>query len=387
MTYVNENKYFKDTINEELGKLGYKELVDENSSNNIYFCDIDYNNRKDQNYEKCQIVNQLENVNPLGNKKDQYNIHMDYFKERPEYMPYTMSFRKDKLKEVDKLLGQFNKAYIVKPENDSFRNGCGIVRNREELRNHLDEFEMYDDWIIQDYIDDPLLINNRKFHFRIYVIYIQSSEWQAAYLSRVGFIYTANKPFQKGTFDLDVVLSGESSPSNVYYVPEDFHKNFGKDKWDNLVLPQIVKITRETLMSTIDRLKCPNSKQKCFKILGYDILINKDYQLYLAEINARGVTYKYPNEQFLDSFYRNILKLVLPREPLNNAELKDQNLPYERILYKKNGALTEHFANPDSVVDESKIDNNIKFNNFYWKLVYPFMILVFVLILIQLFVK
>jgi len=383
MSFINDNHYFKDSISAQLKGMGYRELTKDDGSNKIYYCDVNYNDRKNPTFNKCEIVNQLENVNPLGNKKEQYELHMKYYKKRPEYLPFTMSFSRENLDDISSLFINNPKdgplVYIVKPENDSFRNGVGLVKSKMELIAHLDEFDMYDDWIIQDYIGNPLLLNGKKFHFRIYVIYVQTKDYQVAYLSRVGFIYTANKEFMEDTFDPDIVLSGESTPKNVFYVPEDFQKNFGKSKWDDVVLPQIVKITRETLTSVLDLLKCPRGNQKCFKILGYDILIDNDYRCYLAEINARGVTYKYPNQQFLDTFYKNILKLVLPNEPLSNKELKMKGIPYERILYKRGGEIMENFGNQG----DKKLDKVARFNNFYMKLIFPFLGLVLLLLIIQ----
>lgn len=383
MSFINDNHYFKDSISAQLKGMGYRELTKDDGSNKIYYCDVNYNDRKNPTFNKCEIVNQLENVNPLGNKKDQYELHMKYYKKRPEYLPFTMSFSRENLDDISSLFINNPKdgplVYIVKPENDSFRNGVGLVKSKMELIAHLDEFDMYDDWIIQDYIGNPLLLNGKKFHFRIYVIYVQTKDYQVAYLSRVGFIYTANKEFMEDTFDPDIVLSGESTPKNVFYVPEDFQKNFGKSKWDDVVLPQIVKITRETLTSVLDLLKCPRENQKCFKILGYDILIDNDYKCYLAEINARGVTYKYPNQQFLDTFYKNILKLVLPNEPLSNKDLKMKGIPYERILYKRGGEIMENFGNQG----DKKLDKVARFNNFYMKLIFPFLGLVLLLLIIQ----
>lgn len=388
MSFINNNKYFKESISETLKKMGYSELVNDEQKDKIFYCDVDYNKRTNPTYQKCEIVNQLENVNPLGNKKQQYDLHLKYYKTRPEYIPFTLAFNRDSLDNLNPLFDENNKKiYILKPENDSFRNGCGLVESKEQLIEHLEDYDIYDDWIIQDYIDDPLLLNNKKFHFRIYVIYIQSKDFQAAYLCRNGFIYTANKEFEKGTFDNDVVLSGESSPANVFYVPEDFQKHFGKKVWDDVVHPQIVKMTRETLKSVLELLKCPLDSQKCFKILGYDILIDKDYKCYLAEINARGVTYKYPNQKFLDTFYKNILKLVLAKEPLTNKELKAENIPYERILFKKDGVVTEGFSGLIRYTPQNELDKNINFNNFYWKILYPFLFIVLILILVQVHLK
>lgn len=396
MSFINNNKYFHDSINEELSKKGFIELQDINNKDKIFFCDVSYPDRNNPSYMKCQIVNQLKDVNPLGNKKDQYNNHLKYYKKRPDYLPFTLAFNRNTMDEIATLFKgnprDSPQVYIVKPENDSFRNGVGIVRNKLELMAHMDNFYMYDDWIIQDYIDDPLLIHNRKFHMRIYVIYIQTKDYQCAYLSDVGFIYTSNKDFTKETFENDVVLSGESTPKNVYYIPDDFYRNFSKKTYDEVVKPQIVKITRETLMATLDLLKCPQEEQKCFKIMGYDILINNEYKCFLAEINVRGVTYKYPNKKFLDSFYRNILKLILPESPPSNKELSEKNVPFERILYNRNGVISENFSNNNLGMfrfseDQLSSKRIKKFNDYYMKLVFPFLVFILILLVVHVHLK
>ena len=379
MSFINNNPYFHSLITDELKKSGLQELDDPSSSDKIFYCDISYGNRNHPNYSKCEIVNQLQNVNPLGNKKDQYNIHLNYYKTRPDYIPLTISFNRNSLEELKQLFVSNPRddppVYIVKPENSLSRTGVGVVRNYLELMSHLDHYSDYQEWIIQDYIDNPLLFNNKKFHFRIYVIYVQTENSTTAYLSKNGFIYTANKEFETDTFDPNIVLSGENSKNNVFYIPEDFTRSFGKQVWDNMVFPQIVKITRETIRSTVEHLKCPAKKQKCFKILGYDILINKDFKCFLAEINARNVSYKYPNQKFKDTFYKNILKIVLAKTSLSTPELIKAKLPYERIFFKNDGTIIEGFNN---------FKSQKTFYNYYRNIFFPFLMLILIFVVFQL---
>jgi hypothetical protein len=379
MSFINNNPYFHSLITDELKKSGLQELDDPLSSDKIFYCDISYGNRNHPNYSKCEIVNQLQDVNPLGNKKDQYNIHLNYYKTRPDYIPLTISFNRNSLEELKQLFVSNPRedppVYIVKPENSLSRTGVGVVRNYLELMSHLDHYSDYQEWIIQDYIDNPLLFNNKKFHFRIYVIYVQTENSTTAYLSKNGFIYTANKEFETDTFDPNIVLSGENSKNNVFYIPEDFTRSFGKQVWDNMVYPQIVKIARETLRSTVEHLKCPAKKQKCFKILGYDILINNDFNCFLAEINARNVSYKYPNQKFKDTFYKNILKLVLAKKSLSTPELIKSKLPYERIFFKNDGTIIEGFNN---------FKTQKTFYNYYRNIFFPFLMLILIFVVFQL---
>ena len=379
MSFINNNPYFHSLISDELKKSGLQELDDPSSSDKIFYCDISYGNRNHPNYSKCEIVNQLQDVNPLGNKKEQYNIHLNYYKTRPDYIPLTISFNRNSLEELKQLFVSNPRedppVYIVKPENSLSRTGVGVVRNYLELMSHLDHYSDYQEWIIQDYIDNPLLFNNKKFHFRIYVIYVQTENSTTAYLSKNGFIYTANKEFESDTFDPNIVLSGENSKNNVFYIPEDFTRSFGKQVWETIVVPQIVKITRETIRSTVEHLKCPAKKQKCFKILGYDILINKDFKCFLAEINARNVSYKYPNQKFKDTFYKNILKLVLEKKSLSTPELIKAKLPYERIFFKNDGTIIEGFNN---------IKTQKTFYNYYRNIFFPFLMLILIFVVFQL---
>jgi hypothetical protein len=209
------------------------------------------------------------------------------------------------------------------------------------------------------------------------VVYLQTSEYQAAYLGKKGFIYTANKQFRPDTIDGDVVLSGENAEENVFYTPEDFVDKFGKNVWDNKIVPQFVKIARETMRSALEHLQCPALQQKCFKILGYDILIDKDYKCYLAEINARNVSYKYPNEEFRESFYKNILKLVRSNTSLSNQELRKQDIPYERILFQNDGNVIEGFNGEIKVYEPIQPTT---FNPFFWKFIFPFILVVLIIL-------
>lgn len=381
MTFINKNPYFPQLISDELKKAGMKEIGDdETDSKKIYYCDISYGKRNHADYKKCEIVNQLQDVNILGNKKVQYDNHINYYKTRPVYIPMTASFTRDNIDTIQNLF-QGNKKFIIKPENGLSRSGVCIVRNHLELIQHLGNQNKYNDWIIQEYIDNPLLFQDKKFHFRVYIIYIQTSEFQAAYIGKKGFIYTANKPFIPDTIENDVVLSGENAKENVFYTPEDFIKEYGKQVWDNKIFPQFIKITRETIKSTLDHLKCPAFKQKCFKILGYDILINRDFTCYLAEINARNVSYKYPNQLFKDSFYSNILKLVLSNKSLSNQELLKIGLPYERILFQNDGNIIEGFN--DIIKTRQQIQPN-QFFIFFWRFMFPLIIIVLIILTFQL---
>jgi hypothetical protein len=111
--------------------------------------------------------------------------------------------------------------------------------------------------------------------------------------------------------------------------------------------------------------------------LGYDILIDKDFKCYLAEINARNVSYKYPNEEFRKSFYTNILKLVRSNNSLSTQELRAQGIPYERILFKNDNNIIEGFNGEIKVYEQIQPTT---FNPFFWKFIFPFILVVLIIL-------
>ena len=107
--------------------------------------------------------------------------------------------------------------------------------------------------------------------------------------------------------------------------------------------------------------------------MGYDILVDKNFKCYLAEINARNVSYKYPNEEFRESFYKNILKLVRSNTSLSNQELREQGIPYERILFQNDGNIIEGFNGDIKVYQQIQPTT---FNPFFWRYIFPFILIV-----------
>ena len=353
-SYVFKNYYFSDQIREILEDKGINELKNQDDKK-LFYCDVNYGNRKNPLYSKCLIINQLENVNNLGNKSNQYNNFVKHYGERKNYIPFTVSFNKRNLEKIYKYFLGPKKRYIIKPENSSFRSGVKVVDNYSDLTNQVRRYN-YGEWILQDYVENPLLMNGKKFHFRVYAFYIGTKEYSAVYLMKNGFIYCTKEKYNPLSNENNNNLSGESDPSCVKEFPSDFSKYFGMKKWNNIVFPQMIKIVKETIFSTIDQLKCPNrevNNYKCFKLFGYDILIDNNFECSLAEINVRDITFKYPSRKFVKEFYKNILQIILDEKSLSTNDLLVKNIPAVRLLYIKENVIIENLKNKNNSKNNS----------------------------------
>ena len=338
MKYTNKNKFFNTIIDELLQDILNK---DEQNSNNNYLCDIDYNDRN--KYKNCKIVSQLKESNILGNKWDQYVNYVKWCKNNNKlnklvFIPETYRINKNNLnlKLLHKLFEKKNK-WIIKPINGSFRAGIHVIKNIDELKTWISQY-LNTKWIIQDYIDNPLKLENKKFHFRIYVLLIKTNKYNQVLVYNKGYIFLSQKEYNPNSLDDDSNLSGGDSKDVMRLYPNIFIENFGFKNYEK-VLKQINNIVKYTMMSTFNKLECSNNNVingKCYKLLGYDILIDNNFKCYLGEINSRTVNVKFP----IKNMYQNLLKIILKEGPLNNNYLYKNNLDwYSIILRKKNSFL------------------------------------------------
>jgi len=332
--YTNKNKFFGDIIDNKLKNDNI--IKDPKDSVNNYLCDIDYVYRF--NYGKCNIVSQLKQTGILGNKWFQYKNFVDWCKknnkEVPDYIPETHLIHKNNIDEkLVKKLFENKKKWIIKPENASFRAGIHVVNNYASLVEWIGKY-VNNKWIIQDYIDNPLKIDNKKMHFRIYVLLIKTVKYTQVVIYNKGYIFLSAKEYDKELLDDDSNLSGGDSWDQMRLYPHKLIEQYGLKNYRK-VLKQINEIVKTTMRATIDDLVCVNNKIKnfkCYKLLGYDILINEDFKLYLGEINSRTVNVKFP----IKNMYENLIEIIKTPGPLSNKFLIENNLNYYSIINESN---------------------------------------------------
>lgn len=317
--YYSDNKYFGKYINQYFGMSGWNK---QNSPKKSDYSDVDYFKPVCRD---CRVVNQLSDINYLGNKKLQYLNMVKHYGRLPDYVPMTVPFERRELIKIRNLFDK-HKLFILKPENDSFRNGVKVVSTFQEAQSWVNNNSRYPNWIIQEFISNCLLYDGKKFHLRIYGLVIKNQKRLLTYTYENGFMYQGKKEYnQQQLKNDDVGLSGENSPDQVKLFPGDFINRFGKYKY-KLITPQIDKIISETIIACQGKLMCPNQQvnnYQCFKLLGYDLIIDTDYKVHLMEINARFITFKYPPPGYLKNMYNRILDLIFKNQEQHFRKVVD----------------------------------------------------------------
>lgn len=183
-------------------------------------------------------------------------------------------------------------------------------------------------FIIQKYIEKPLLIHKRKFDIRVWVLVSHTGKWyffKEGYLRTSGsdykldeanpddqWVHLTNNAVQKyaknyGEFEEGNQLSFTQLQS---YINEHYsHKNidFIKD-W----LPRMKGMIKHSLLATRKKLN-PNNYKMCFELFGYDFIMDEDFNLWLIEVNTNPWLEESSNllKHYLRRMVEDMIKLIV----------------------------------------------------------------------------
>ena len=182
-----------------------------------------------------------------------------------------------------------DKTYIVKPIPGFAGDGIKVFRGSDGIKEHIDIVEKKtkkrDKWIVQDYIEEPLLLKGRKFHMRIMILLVGGN----AYFYKDFLVYPARKEF---TLD---DLSEEVHDTHGT-LTESYEKSMFPAEYIDMAYTKEIYIQIANLFIGLKKIglfehKCYKDSEKCYQLFGADIMITKDYQVKCLEINYKpGLT-------------------------------------------------------------------------------------------------
>ena len=171
--------------------------------------------------------------------------------------------------------------WIVKPVGSGFYSGKGIsvVTNFDELTRSINPRNNY---VIAQYLNNPLLYDGKKFHIR--VLTIVGSDSGYTLLKSLNEVYPAILPYQSGQYD-NKNIHDTHFVSHIYTGKEqDLVERFGQERTDS-INNQIEAIVQDTVNSFQPK---PYSESDFgFEIFGYDFLVDDTYKVYLIEVNRK----------------------------------------------------------------------------------------------------
>lgn len=304
-TYYTRNKYFDEVIRDYLENIHPDKWVKvDEPSESTTLVDMDFPHFEDGLMPTCKIMSQIEGLECTLNHK--WNMYQLIKRCHPssigDYVPKTYLI---KSLTTPSLRNMFSgRKYIVKPGERSGRCGIFVVNNYDSFCQSLQSERQkypFDEWILQEYIDPPLLYEGKKFHFRVYALLIKKGSGNLqVYIYDKCMIHVSEKEYDSKNIDTASHISGGSCQSVMF--PDDCSSVFDVESVET-IQGQFNRIVKDTLSSAIPYLNNINNCVKgnrTYKLIAYDIVIDHNLKCYLAEINCKFIGFKkYPLQKMM----------------------------------------------------------------------------------------
>ena len=193
-----------------------------------------------------------------------------------------------------------NQCWIIKPVASSQGRGIFLTKNISEIPNNCS-------MIASRYINNPYLINNKKFDLRIYA-FVTSIMPLRIYRFKEGLTRFSTNNYNSDKNDRCAHLTNYAvNKNNKNYIQnmQPFEVDYNSSKWtltslkqyfeehninSELIFDKIDDIIIKTLISCENNLLTAISKycsfqENCFELYGFDILIDENLNCWLMECN------------------------------------------------------------------------------------------------------
>ena len=225
------------------------------------------------------------------------------------YFPNTFIFdHPQQLETIEKKLFSEDRAWIFKPDNAFSGEGIVISRKKDFPKLRLNSGKKFKRWSVQEYIENPMLIEGKKFHLRVLFLYrasdIDGKKGNSFWFKHIP-VYLAKKNFVYDNFeDEEIHISHYSEEQEALYL-EDL--NFNRKQ-----LTSILMQLKIIMLDLADNLKAncyEGDCLRCYEMFGVDLMLTDDMELKLIEFNSKIGLKEFTKDSF--KFNQNLLQAEL----------------------------------------------------------------------------
>ena len=316
---VDIEKYLKDDYKiktrEDLLKLSDNFILNKVFIMVYYTTDLPKKYIRILNKVKKKFINQVKYSSNIFNKMKLYDyVHKMDAKFFNEFFINQIHVKNQS--ELDAFL-EHGKVYILKPIPGAHGFGQKLFKNSRHILDYIKKFKMSDEdkriyginkirtWILQEYLDRPMLLEGRKFHIRVNIMTLIRNKKKYFYFYNKYFIIPAKKKYTLNSLNKNIHDTHREGLSNeqldhftelFYKLPDDI-----KHKIQNKILSFLKKI------KNFVKYDCYYESHNCFRFIGIDLMITADYQVKCIEINRKPGGFYHHD----DDFWKGLLNLTV----------------------------------------------------------------------------
>ena len=202
-----------------------------------------------------------------------------------------------KVESPNKLQDKLIKGRKENPETE-------VVNKADVLSKAASRLGAQEGWIVQLYMDRPMLVSGRKFDIRCFVLVTNfQKQGLRAYFFKDAYVRTSSKKYSLTSLsDREAHLTNDAVQKNskTYGKFEDGNK-LSFEEWQETILkdypnaphnvveekfrPEIMRLSAISIAAAADELKRTDIN-KSFELLGYDYMVDDQFRPTLIEINS-----------------------------------------------------------------------------------------------------
>lgn len=215
----------------------------------------------------------------------------------------------NKIERIPASMNQGQNIWIVKPIDFNRGNGIEMMSNILEYPRIIKNMESNirklrnagsapRRLLMQKYIEAPLLINNRKFDIRMWVLldsilnlyvfpegYLRMSSEEYSLYDTNKFIHLTNNAVQQHAANYQKFEKGNQLSFADFKQILKSQRQYSHIDWEKKIYPQTFKFIKMAFNSVVNKLN-PNKRERQFELFGIDFMIDAEGALWLIEVNT-----------------------------------------------------------------------------------------------------
>jgi len=297
-----------------------------------------------KNISGLRRINHIPGIDVITNKWNLYTNLSRYWKTASfdqetdhihRYFPDSWRHPEDLEEIKHRLQGQSEKPLILKLMNTA--NGVAM-----KLIQHEDELPVDGRWLVQEYIDDPHLINDRKYILQVFLL-ITSCDPLTAFLYQDGEADLAVLPYSKdpeqrknpGIHIATTVLQTRQADFDLAkhcLTLKQWREHVAETTNATHVWAGIETILKESLRAVAEPLRETAKEQlahpeQCFELLAVDIMLDSELKPWLIECNRSASMQTEFSGYLKSALLKDALGLILERRQVISDTPAGQTAP------------------------------------------------------------
>ena len=252
-----------------------------------------------------------------GNKREIVDLFLKDPKTR-KYVPNQIAFNPHDIEEDVLDFIKTGKIYIAKPVSGASGENIEIIKNKKEFNSNISNFKKSffrrdkkikdgKNWVLQEYITNPLLYNGKKFHIRANICMTNEGK---NFLDKQLQIIPAFEKYKKSDFK-NKNIHDTHAKDNPYFIDNYLNSDL-KEEQIKKIKKEVIKISKKFLDKV--KIKCYQGLENCFNIFGLDIIFLEDFNPIFIEANITPGIFSTEHNLILEGIMQEIIDKKFPPE-------------------------------------------------------------------------